>query len=216
MGRFIEMLGARDVWIFGYGSLVDPADVERYVGSRPVEDMDWAPALLDGYERVWNVGMYNVHDRDDDKFFTTAEGERYKGIILSLGLESNRDMAVNGLVFRVERRDLSRLDRRERRYDRVDVTGSISTAARLTSGSTVYTYVPKPEALAVGLEGMRGGSGAISRSYHDKVVAAFAQLGEEAIARYEESTRQPYVPIVDLQIVWPRTDGQFEGEPPQR
>lgn len=216
MGRFIELLGAPGVWIFGYGSLVDPADVERYVGLRPVEDTEWAPALLDGYERAWNVGMNNIHDRDDDKFYATAKSERYNGIVLSLGLESNRDISTNGLVFRIDRRYLSRLDRRERRYDRVDVTGSISTSAQLTSGSTVYTYVPKPESVAVALEGIQGGSGAVSRSYHDKVVAAFAQLGGEETARYEESTRQLTVPLVDLRIVWPSTEEHVEGEPTQQ
>jgi cation transport regulator ChaC len=202
---------APDVWIFGYGSLVDPDDVERYVGFRPVEGMEWAPAVLNGYERAWNVGMHNIHDRDDDKFYTTVEGERYKGIVLTLGLESNRDMSTNGLVFRIEPRNLAKLDSRERRYDRVDVTTSITTSAHLNPGSSVHTYIPNRDALATGADGMQAGTGAVSRSYHDKVAHAFAQLGEEESARYVESTRESAVPLVDLQIIRPGTKRHSEG-----
>ncbi len=200
-----------DDWIFGYGSLVDPDDLARYVGNQAVEGIDWTLALLDGYERAWNVGMRNVHDCDDDKFYVTEDGQRYGGIVLTLGLDTNSGSSTNGLMFKVERPALLALDKRERRYHRVDVSSSIESPAQLSPGSTVYTYVPRADALATGLEGIHSSTAAISRSYHDKVTSAFNRLGKEEVARYQASTRQPKAPLVDLHVVRPGTERRSRG-----
>lgn len=200
-----------DVWIFGFGSLVDPDEFVRYVGYQPAMEVEWAPARLNGHGRAWNVGMNNMIARPDDKFYVTADNRRYDGIVVTLGVVANRDCAVNGVVFRVERRALQRLDRRERRYDRVDVSGSIATSAQLRPGSTVYTYIPTSEALAVGLEGIKSGTGAVSRSYYDRVERAFAQLGEGQLAQYRATTPEPTVAITELQVIRPGTQRHLDG-----
>lgn len=194
-----------DVWVFGYGSLVDPIDLGRYVRDQATDDVEWSPAVLDGYERNWRVGMTNIHDRADDKFYVGADGARYPGVVLSLGLTPARSGRTNGVVFRTEPRVLPVLDAREKRYVRVEVTSSIIGPRGRPDDWVVYTYVPRPDAVACASDAIRDGTAAVPRAYHDKVRSAFAGLGADELATYEATTRGPDAPVVDLTMVRPGT-----------
>ena len=193
----------RDVWVFGFGSLVDPDD--------PVKGLGWGVARLSGYRRAWNVGMHNRHDRVNDKFFVTSDNRRHEGVIVSLGLEKHSTTTVNGVVFRVERRQLARLDEREKRYVRVDISDRLLTDLELGSDPTVFAYIPNDEALAVCAEALLTEVAVVSRPYHDRVERAFASLGDHELATYFETTRAPEAPLLDLQIVRPGTARHAEG-----
>ena len=198
-------------WIFAYGSLVDLEDLRRVLGYDPVPETDWALASLGGYRRAWNVGMYNLHARKDDKFYVAENDQRFDGVVLSVGLERDSQVDVNGIVFRVESRTLPVLDRREKRYARTDVTGAIQTRARLGARSKVFTYLPLAEALAVANTGVEEGSAAISRDYYDRIEAAFDHLGTDEVAKYNNTTALPTAPVVDLRIVRPDTERHAQG-----
>lgn len=192
-----------DVWVFGYGSLVDPADFSSYVGHTAIEGLDWARASLVGYERDWLVGMQNMHADPDDKFYINADGTRYSGIILSLGVSPAEQMEVNGIVFRVGQRGIGALDTRERRYDRIDISGSTQADADL-GGMPIHTYVARPDAWIRAERAIADGTAAIPRRYEAKVHAAFRHLGVTDAAAFAASTRVPRVPIADLDIVQPQ------------
>ena len=199
-----------DPWVFGYGSLVDPADLALYLGYAPIRGIDWGPARLIGYERNWVVGMDNIHARTDDKFFVNADGTRFRGVVLSLGIAPMDSMPVNGVVFRTEPRFLPTLDRRERRYDRIDITDSVTTSPAI-SCPRVYTYVPRTDAVDTASAAIAAGTAVVPRAYHEKVRAAFSNLGAVDVATFDASTRDPDAPVVDLEVVRPGTPRHARG-----
>lgn len=206
-----EHARSADAWVFGYGSLVDPVDLGLYIGCVPTEEVDWFPSVLNGYERNWDVGMDNLHSRTDDKFFVDADGSRFDGVILSLGIAAANAQRINGVVFRVDSRLLPSLDKRERRYNRIDVTAHVVTPSSYVGESTIYTYAPKADAVARATKAIASRTAAVPRAYHDKVRAAFNQLGQAALCEYNTSTRAPNAPLADLAVVPPGTARHAEG-----
>ena len=86
---------------------------------------DFIEADLAGWGRRWNYGVGHV-----------IRGLAYRrrrlvddGVIVALGLVESPDERVNGIVARVSDVEVAALDLRERDYDRVDVTESVTVAA---------------------------------------------------------------------------------------
>lgn len=189
---------AASSWVFGYGSLVSPASMARTIG-RVVDPSEVAVALLDGYGRRWNYGAGQVQ-------CTWTEGARTidNGVMVALGLESSSNESVNGVAVLVDNDDLSGLDRRERNYDRTDITDLIrfdapvpGVATAVPTGLRVVTYVPRQSAVERYLAARDEGRAAIRQDYWDLVDDAFATLGDDHLARYR-STPTPDVPVVDM------------------
>lgn len=70
----------------------------------------------------------------------------YDGVVAVLGIEPAPGALCRGAVFAVVDGDLPRLDRRERNYDRRDVTDLVGWPGK-PDGCRVFTYVPRPDAL---------------------------------------------------------------------
>lgn len=181
--------------VFGYGSLVELANLQAFLGRR-LEPDAYAAAELRDYRRVWNVAMDNrvVIPGYAKVFEEPGSGRRPDVRVTFLNVEPYPGSAVNGIVFRVDADELERIDRREWNYDLVDVTGFVATALP----GRVLTSVAKPEAVARYERGRAEGKAVVQRAYHEGVVASFRALGEDAFARYRASTRPPDVPLVDL------------------
>lgn len=181
------------VWVFGYGSLVDPASFGQTLG-RPLElDVDVFPAELTGFGRRWNYGVLHVTGRttDDDG----VESER---TIVALGIVPAPEETVNGVVAWVSDEELVALDLRERHYDRVDVTGAVTVDTELPLRGGVAVYVPRNEAIAHYERARRAGTAAIEQRYWDLVDLAFANLGDEHHDRYRRTTPAPDVPVLEV------------------
>ena len=104
-------------WVFGYGSLVDPSSFGATIGRELRPGIDFLEAELVGFGRRWNYGVLHA----------SASGPGPGGItidytLVALGVVRAEDESVNGVVGWVEEDELALLDRRERHYDRVDVT----------------------------------------------------------------------------------------------
>lgn len=191
----IDRSGER-VWIFGYGSLVDPESMARTIGRVAEHGIDFFQADLAGYGRRWNYGVMHMvgHWTADDG--TTIDS----GTIVALGVVPAADEQVNGVVASVAGGELTNLDRRERNYDRVDVTDKITLLddeGGVVSGS-IYTYVPRPESIAAYEAARDNGTAGIRRTYWELVDRAFAAFGDDQAERYRTSTPAPDVPVVDL------------------
>jgi cation transport regulator ChaC len=183
-------------WVFGYGSLVSPLSLEITLGREvPREPGWWAPAELHGYGRSWNYGSLTTRATWE------VDGRRVeRGLVVSLGLV-DAPLSCNGVIVRVNRDDVARLDRRERDYDRVDVTDRIDAGGEVDG--RVVTYVPRPGAVLRYERYRDHGRAAISRRYVDLVTSAFEALGPSHRERYAETTMAPDVPIVDLDATGP-------------
>jgi hypothetical protein len=176
--------------VFGYGSLADPASAARTL-ERPVPPPP--VARLPGWRRRWSLARDNLHV---EKTFALPGGE-LPPWILGLNIEPDEDRQgepPNGVLVEVSEAELDRLDLREIRYDRADVTGQIEGADDF---ELVVTYVGKAQQRVP-----RPPEGAvIMRSYVETVERAFDRLGSGELDTFWRSTDSPPVEVVDATLV---------------
>jgi cation transport regulator ChaC len=192
-----------EAFVFGYGSLVSPASAARTLGE-PLELV--APVRLPGWRRRWSTVRDNLAS---EKTFAPARGGEPFRFCVGLNIEPDQDqVGVNGALLGLSAAQLERLDVREMRYDRVEVTemaeagprgedGEGAAHATIPAGARVFTYTakprhhrPKPPAGAV-----------ILAAYVRAVEAAFAALGDDQLELYRATTDPPPVEVVEGVLV---------------
>ena len=184
--------------LFGYGSLVLPESAALTLGRAPT---GVRPARLGGWRRRWSLGRDNL---TCEKTFELPDGHRPEWI-LGLNVERGEDPAgpVNGVVIEVTEGELDRLDLREIRYDRVEVSGLVEgeglpeRIVTYTAKQRHFRPEPPPDAF-------------ILASYAEAVEAAFELLGEEELPRYLATTGPYPVDRVEAMLVIDRIP---EGNP---
>lgn len=184
--------------VFGYASLVDPASAAQTLG-RPVELA--ALARLEGWSRAWTVARDNCAT---EKTFARLDGS-LPSFCLGLDLSPDPDApAPNGALIEVTEAELERLDGRELRYHRVEVTESL--AAEPVAGApapefdAVYAYSARPEHHAPSPPD----GAVIIATYPAAVEAAFAALGPEHLELYRATTAPPPVELIEATLVMDR------------
>jgi len=180
------------VWVFGYGSLVSPDSFGYTLGRRPRLGSDFFEAEIVGYGRRWNYGSLRFTGRAADH-----TGNDREWTIVALGLVEAADESVNGTVGWVSNEELADLDRRERHYDRVDVSDR-TTVIGGAPVAPIVTYVPRREAVERYERSRDRGAAAVDQRYFDLVDRAFADLGADRRRRYHASTPSPDIPILPL------------------
>lgn len=178
-------------WVFGYGSLVSPTSFGATLGRELRPGRDLFEAELVDYGRRWNYGVMHTEGTT-----TEPDGAERAWTIVALGVVAAAGETVNGVVGWVDDAELAALDRRERHYDRVDVTGH-ATVDGGVSGEIV-TYVPRLEAQRHYEAARDAGRAAVELRYWQLVDRAFAELGPDRHQRYHATTPRPDVPIVEL------------------
>lgn len=167
--------------VFGYASLVSLASASQTIG-RAVTPV---PARLSGWKRRWSQARDNHRS---EKTFALASGE-LPDYVLGLNIERGEDPAgpVNGVLLELTPGELDRLDLREIRYDRVDVTDQIEPAfgrvIAYTAKASNYTPVPPPTSV-------------ILATYAGAVEAAFDLLGPGQLDEYLATTGEEPAPRV--------------------
>lgn len=165
--------------LFGYGSLVSSESASLTLG-RPVPPP--RPARLHGWRRRWSQKRDNL---TCEKTFALADG-RCPEWILGLNLEPGEDEAgpVNGVLLELSESELERLDIREIRYDRVEVTdlvegidGSVNSDRVVAYRAKLAHHAPQPPPDAV-----------ILASYASAIEDAFRALGPDELDRYRATT----------------------------
>jgi gamma-glutamyl AIG2-like cyclotransferase len=167
------------IGVFGYGSLVLPESAAMTLG-RQVGEL--RPARLQGWRRRFSQRRDNL---TCEKTFESRGGRRPEWI-LGLNVEVGQDEAgpVNGVVIELTEDELDRLDIREIRYDRVDVSGSVD-GVNLPDRIVTYTakafhFAPEPPTDAV-----------ILRTYAEAVEKGFEALGPGELDHYLATTPYP-------------------------
>lgn len=183
------------VWVFGYGSLVSPDSFGSTVGRILRPGHDFFPAELSGYGRRWNYGVMHM----SAELTGPSDGPAERTII-ALGVVASVAEAVNGVIGWVGEAEISELDRRERHYDRVDITGrvTVDTPSGMMVDGAIVTYVPRPESIRHYERERDAGRAAIELRYWRLVDDAFAALGEGQHRRYREMTPPPDVPVLEM------------------
>lgn len=171
--------------MFGYGSLVlDGEAADRR-------------ARLTDHRRVWGVATDNVHAIPGYKMYLRrSDGVRPAVYVAFLDIQPCPGHEVNGTVRSVSSAELDRLDRRERNYDRVDVTEQLEGF-----DGPVWTYVGSAEGRARMQHGREERRAVVSRDYLEKVRAGFRRLGEADYELFDASCQLDGLPVWDLERV---------------
>jgi hypothetical protein len=139
--------------------------------------------------------MDNSRDIPGYKYYLDAvTGERPAVYVAFVDLEPDPETAVNGVVFPVRAGGLAALDARERNYQREDVTGLLSEPP---ADGRVWAYLGTESAR----ERFATGPTVVCRSYVEQMRDGFAKLGPGELARFDASTDDPPVELLELERV---------------
>ena len=184
--------------LFGYGSLVLPESAAMTLG-HPVDAM--RPARLRDWKRRFSQARDNL---TCEKTFE-CDGGRRPEWILGLNVEEGEDDAgpVNGVVIEVSEPELDRLDIREIRYDRVDVTGLVE--GTMVEGMVIEDDLPDRivtyKAKAFHFKPEPPEDAVILAAYAEAVERGFEGLGPGELDRYRATTGPPPVELVEANLV---------------
>jgi len=188
------------VAVFAYGSLVSRPSAAATLGR---DDLDVRPAALAGRRRGFNLLRDN---RACEKTFARRGDDWIPDHILALDLlAGDPGEEVNGALLAVTGAELDRLDRRELRYRRVDVTAAIAGPAA-TAFERVHAYVARPEHHCPAPPP----GAVVIAAYERAVEAAFASLGAGQLDRYRATTERGPAERIDAYLV---TDSIRSGNP---
>ncbi len=188
-------------YIFGFGSLVAAAMLGFTTEPAPASHGE--AVTLVGFRRTWGVAMDNSVDLPHYKYYVTADPGRADAgpvrpdvCVAFLDIEEHAGSVVNGLLNRVDARDLARIDARERNYRRIDVTLMVPAAA-----GTVWAYLGRDDARERRARAAAQGRLVVQREYVEMVELGFAALGDDSLRMFRSSTEPHYFPVVDLRRV---------------
>ncbi len=173
-------------FIFGYGSLASDllADVEI--------------TRLRGYRRVFGVAADNSEEIAGYKRYRLAGDSVYPDVYVAfLDIVEDPDTAVNGVLAPVDPRALADLDRRERNYDRIDVTPAIDNPPE----GHVWAYAGSPDGRERLRAGIATGTAVVQRSYLEHVHAGFRRLGNAEYEHFVATTDRDSLPLAELERV---------------
>ena len=187
--------------MFGYGSLVSRASIAETLGHEAPAPL---PARLKGWRRRWSIYRVNTAH---EKVFERVDGKPFQHVV-GLNIERAPDAQEsewpNGVLIELTENELGRLDRREVRYDRVDVSASVIAAGAefdrvfaFTAKAAHFAAETPPDAIIIA-------------SYVRACEAAFGELGPEAWEDFLASTGEFPAPVVDARLV---VDEIPEGNP---
>jgi hypothetical protein len=136
-------------FVFGYGSLA----ADGFAAGEP--------AQLAGHRRVWGVAMDNrVVVPGYKSYIDPATGERPAVFVAFLDIEPAPSAVVHGICMPVDHVLLAALDRRERNYDRHDVSALMADPP-----GVVWAYMGSAAGRDRLAEGRRTGTAVISREH---------------------------------------------------
>jgi hypothetical protein len=178
-------------FIFGYGSLARDllADVEV--------------KRLRGYRRAFGVAADNSEEIAGYKRYRLPGDGAYPDVFVAfLDIVEDPGTVINGVLAPVDPGGLADLDRRERNYDRIDVTAAIDNPP----DGRVWAYAGSPDGRDRLEAGVAAGTAVVQRSYLDHVHDGFRRLGDTEYRHFLATTDLDGLPLLDLERVNLRPD----------
>jgi len=184
-------------FVFGYGSLVDVENLQKYLNRSLSDSFDFVFCYLKGYRRCWNIAMDNRIDLPNYKYYVDKKtGNRPEGFVAFLNIRPHKGNNIIGILFGASEKDLQGLDKRGRNYRRMDITNLIETPV----DGKAWVYIGLDEAEKRYQEGLIKDNVIVSQSYFNSVYNAYLSLGEEVLSNYIATTDVLEVPILDLEV----------------
>ena len=189
--------------VFGYGSLVSRASIAETLGHEAPGPI---PARLAGWRRRWSIYRVNTAH---EKVFERLDGEPFVHVV---GLNIERAGSApeaewpNGALVELTEQELVRLDRREVRYDRVEVDPGDAITESPHGFDRVFAFTAKTAHFAVETPP----NSIVIASYVEACEAAFGELGPTAWEEFLATTGEFPAPVVEVRLV---KDAIPEGNP---
>jgi cation transport regulator ChaC len=185
-------VGPGGIALFAYGSLVSLPSAEATLG-RPVDHA--GIVRLDGWRRRWSQVRDN---RATEKTFAHAETGAVPTHCLGLNIERDDvDAGPNGALIEVSEAELERLDSREIRYRRVDVTEAARAGDASLPFERVVTFAAKPENFAPAPPP----GAVILAPYLRAVESGFSALDADQLELFRETTGPAPVEVIEAVLV---------------
>ncbi|HEX2070218.1 MAG TPA: gamma-glutamylcyclotransferase family protein [Thermoleophilaceae bacterium] len=187
MGRLSEA-----DFVFGYGSLAHDLLADVTV------------TRLEGHRRAFGVAADNSQAIPGYKRYRSPVDGSFPDVFVAfLDLVAHPPSVVNGVLASVDAGTRADLDRRERNYDRIEVTTAIDTPP----AGRVWAYVGSPDGRARLRAGIAAGSAVVQRAYLDHVHDGFRRLGGVEHDHFLASSDLDDLPVVELERVDLPPDG---------
>lgn len=180
--------------VFGYASLVSRASIAETLGRDAPPPV---PARLAGWRRRWSLARVN---KRCEKEFEAVNGRPF---VHCLGLNIERAPGAtpgewpNGGLVALSEAELERLDLREVRYDRVDVTADVRVGDTASRFDRIVAFTAKPQNLAPSPPP----DSVVIASYLHACDAAFGELGAGELAAFRATTGEPPAPVIEARLV---------------
>lgn len=176
--------GNAELVIFVYGSMVNR---ESMLKTLPSLSRACGPSIgsLKGWARSWNTGS-DPKDQPE-RVWRGEKGEEFNGTIASLGIVKRDDEECPGALYRISVSDLAKVDKRERDYKRINVTGLVR-GPELSPTATVFTYVPTDRAQQRLSRALDEEMAVLSTAYLQLVEEGFKALYSDGQHLYEKTT----------------------------
>jgi hypothetical protein len=179
-------MGRLSDFIFGYGSLASDLLAEVEV------------KRLRGYRRVFGVAADNSKEIAGYKRYRLSADSVYPDVYVAfLDIVEDPDVVLNGVLAAIDPSSLADLDRRERNYDRIDVTAAIDSPP----DGRVWAYSGSREGRERLQAGIAAGTAVVQRSYLDHVHSGFRRLGDSEYEHFVATTDLDSLPLADLERV---------------
>ena len=164
------------------------------------------PARLAGWRRRWSIYRVNTAH---EKVFERVDGEPFEHVV-GLNIERAHDAAEaewpNGALIELTEAELERLDRREVRYDRVEVDPGDVITDGPHGFDRVYAFTAKQAHFAAETPP----NAIIMATYVQACEAAFNELGPGSWEEFVATTGEFPAPVVEARLV---VDEIPEGNP---
>jgi len=184
-------------FVFGYGSLVNIKNLERYLKRELQPDLNYRICSLESHQRCWNVAMNNNIDLPDYKYYRDSHTkDRINAFVTFLNIRSEPNKSILGVLFRVTDAELINLHSRERNYQKINITKQLNIQIQ----GNAWTYIGLPEAEQRYQTGLAQNKAVIAQAYFDSVKNAYLLLGSQEYANYLATTDKPVVSILDLEV----------------
>lgn len=183
-------------YVFAYGSLLNPESLARTVPNARLSAV--AGARLVDFVRTFDVAFPNDGSQRDKAYFDDR-GRRPPTVLFANVVPSSDGHAANGVLVPLGPGDLSLLVDRERRYEVVDVTESISLLDPSASAPTsVCTFVGRERFTRAD----DVGHGVLSREYLEAIASGVQHWGRAFpgfVNDFRSSTQLPRrIPVRNL------------------
>ena len=175
------------MYVFGYGSLINPKSVQKTLG-REVKIENLAVRRIDSHVRKWQLVEWVIIEGSNEERPVPA---------VFLDLVQHQGAWVNGILIRLSKEELHKMDEREKNYDRIDVSKLIEPKV---DGET-YTYMGKREH--------------INPPTKSCVLVQYEALVEEGLSFWGKAFEQHYYEST-LPHTFPRKEGRYCFASPQQ